>query len=56
LLQKDLGLVTGNEGNATAQSSPTKPPKTRSTATKLPPPLAAEADHPTALRQVQVVD
>ncbi|MFV0477648.1 MAG: CHC2 zinc finger domain-containing protein [Parahaliea sp.] len=43
ILQKDLGLVADSGGSA---------PKARNTTTKLPPPLAAEADHQTALRQV----
>ena len=51
LLQKDLDLVAGGESAAGA-GSPPKPPKTRNTATRLAPPLAAEADHQTALRQV----
>ena len=43
ILQKDLGLVADSGGSA---------PKARNTTTKLAPPLAADADHQTALRQV----
>lgn len=44
ILQKDLGLVADTGGGAA--------PKARNTTTKLAPPLAADADHQTALRQV----
>ena len=44
LLQKDLGLVTENN----------PAPKVRNTTTKLTPPLAANADSQTALRQVNL--
>jgi len=44
ILQKDLGLVADSAGGVA--------PKARNTTTKLAPPLAADADHQTALRQV----